>query len=1034
MARKSFEIFFVILLMTALAVISTYPLIKSFSTEIPWAVFRDDVSGSLLYRPGDHLQLFYFFWLVKENLLGHVPFNSNPYEFNMLDGITAGNDGMTTAPLAFINFMFSPLGDVAAYNCTLISSYVLAGLFMYLLAKMISASKAGSLLAAVMFTFVPIRIIGISGGHQFGFVLFLYPMIFYFMEKCIRTEKIIYSILAGLGIIALSYNEPHLIYYFCLCMVGYLPVRFITLLPVENDMLGYVPPFAWRNSDTWPHWFSLLTIFGSGIAIVFYVHLVFPKSGHASFWSTTFWWMIGVYPLIILFFSLTLASIYSRLCKELSFRYSLAVEVRSMMPLYILPFLSLLGSKRPGPEDILFVSIFVILGIKLWVLKARILNMLSQAYTHAVTMKKRLLVFSPVLLGMVTIVLLNIMVRAKKIAPSTESGGRTLSDVRSYSAHLQDLFISTSTIYTGILPVIIVAIFMCYLLWLSGRGDTIKTKSVQELPLYYLLVFGLLVSQVLATGLAMGNRSLYILFYNYVPYFNTPRVSDRILCVTVFLMACITAGVANKFIKLMRSKYWLATCTVIFILLTGYQLKSYSLTSPMAMTDLPSQIEKGYQYIKDNIGDGLLLELPLWPGDSHQSSVYQYFATRDKVRRVNGYTPLVSKEYFNNVFKPLHSLNRGMLDKKQYDYLRRLNVRFISVHEHIDYFTPKVSPNPPNTTVRWLINSPFLEYEGAWEIYNRKYAKVHEYLYIFKVKEDAIEGEDIKTHYSMPAFFSVGGRLQSQTGKVVFDDNLGREIYNALPGRDAPGFLVFGPYSVFFPGNYRSCFRIKINGEEGVKAGNIEVARSIDKKSNIEVLAGTDLEKKSSVASFQDYCVDFELKEWSRLELRVFYTGTNELSLDRIKVIETEDQAKPMFFEAEMMPGETGRTVRAKDASGQKIIEAIPGRDKAGKMIYGPYMKYGPGDYSAIFHLKSEGEKSAGKKKNNNVAVLAVTGYPEQDVFVQRMVKTADIYGDSFKEISLEFTLDEPQEIGLEVRFLDNFALQVDGVQVLEKR
>ena len=132
--KKVLETTIVSLIMTGLALISSFPLIKNFTTGIPWSAFRGDLSWSLLERPGDHLQLYYFFWLVKQNILGHVPLNANPYEFNMLGGQTAGNDGFTTAPLAFISFLFSPLGDVTAYNCTIIASYVLAGVFMYLLA------------------------------------------------------------------------------------------------------------------------------------------------------------------------------------------------------------------------------------------------------------------------------------------------------------------------------------------------------------------------------------------------------------------------------------------------------------------------------------------------------------------------------------------------------------------------------------------------------------------------------------------------------------------------------------------------------------------------------------------------------------------------------------------------------------------------------------------------------------------------------------------------------------------------------------
>ena len=234
MVKKWWEILAVFLLLLLLAIISTYPLILYFDTGIPYSPFG---GPKVWNRSGDQIQLMYWFWLVKENFLGTIPFDSNPFEFNM--GYPHETSGLNTIPLAFLYMLFSPLGDVTAYNCTIISSYVLAGLFMYLLVRLYSGSRTGALLAAIIFTFAPSRIRGFTAGHGYGFLYFCYPFILYFLEKGIRSKKIRYGIISSIGLIGLSMLEPHLIYYICIFLGVYIPIRVISLLPVyqlnKND-------------------------------------------------------------------------------------------------------------------------------------------------------------------------------------------------------------------------------------------------------------------------------------------------------------------------------------------------------------------------------------------------------------------------------------------------------------------------------------------------------------------------------------------------------------------------------------------------------------------------------------------------------------------------------------------------------------------------------------------------------------------------------------------------------------------------------
>jgi hypothetical protein len=96
------------------------------------------------------------------------------------------------------------------------------------------------------------------------------------------------------------------------------------------------------------------------------------------------------------------------------------------------------------------------------------------------------------------------------------------------------------------------------------------------------------------------------------------------------------------------------------------------------------------------------LVVPLWPGDSHYSSVYQHYASLYRIRMVNGYNPFVSKNYFENVFRPYESVNQGWLTDRQIDELLRRKIEYLILHE--DLFPEKVSPFPVGFTLKQFLD------------------------------------------------------------------------------------------------------------------------------------------------------------------------------------------------------------------------------------------------------------------------------------------------------------------------------------------
>jgi hypothetical protein len=108
-------------------------------------------------------------------------------------------------------------------------------------------------------------------------------------------------------------------------------------------------------------------------------------------------------------------------------------------------------------------------------------------------------------------------------------------------------------------------------------------------------------------------------------------------------------------------------------------------------------------------GDGTprALAIPLWPGDSHWSSLYEYATVLSGVRWVNGYAPMTPEGYFERVFKKFEPLNQGVADDARLDELLAMGVRYVEVFPRA--FPEKVSPWPPAATVRRLTANPRLE-------------------------------------------------------------------------------------------------------------------------------------------------------------------------------------------------------------------------------------------------------------------------------------------------------------------------------------
>jgi hypothetical protein len=124
------EIAAVLLLCCALGLVFTYPLARYASSGIPYVRFPAPGAEVKPMEPGDTLQLYYWFWLMKDNLTGGSRLFENPYEFDVTPVLPPSATASTSSRSRSSSSCSRP-GRAAAYNGMVVLSFGLAGGAMY---------------------------------------------------------------------------------------------------------------------------------------------------------------------------------------------------------------------------------------------------------------------------------------------------------------------------------------------------------------------------------------------------------------------------------------------------------------------------------------------------------------------------------------------------------------------------------------------------------------------------------------------------------------------------------------------------------------------------------------------------------------------------------------------------------------------------------------------------------------------------------------------------------------------------------------
>lgn len=297
---------------------------------------------------------------------------------------------------------------------------------------------------------------------------------------------------------------------------------------------------------------------------------------------------------------------------------------------------------------------------------------------------------------------------ANRTTPDGKSETRSMHEILLYSPEAIGLLNPSaggpsSQIYVGYAIVAMLALGLAALLMLCVRAPR---QHAPRLLIFVPLSAGLLGLIVLALGpRGPWSGSVFLWLRELVPPYAMIRQPAKVLLLLPTLFAVTTAiGMAALADLRSRRTARLALGALALWALVDFHQRAQPMISPL------DKHQEAYAAVVTQSGDAgrvpRALILPLWPGDSHYTSVYEYYVTLSRVRMMNGYRPLIPPGYVLDVFKRFETGNQGELSDMQLDELLRRGVHHILLHA--DLYPEQVSAFPAAQVVAKLLSHPRL--------------------------------------------------------------------------------------------------------------------------------------------------------------------------------------------------------------------------------------------------------------------------------------------------------------------------------------
>ncbi|MBU4565902.1 MAG: hypothetical protein KMY53_00650 [Desulfarculus sp.] len=1005
----------VLALLALLTLAHTWPLAAHWNQSIPY-VYHPSPGWELVPQmPGDHLQFYYWSWLFTDNVTGPSSFPSNPYEFNTFlhpQGIAL----YANFPFSLFYLALKPLGALSAYNAVVLLTYLLAGMAAFALARRMLGSSLAALPVALIYALLPFRASQALSGHLYGFIAFMLPATLWCLEKGWAKGSAWWGALGGLLLLAVGLMEGHLLFYTTLLMGLYLPLRLLTLTdPAEP---GDAPQTGGAASAWW--------VAGAGLALGLSLHLAAGRGDAALSGGMALAVSLSLGLVLLVCLWLTLAELAARLT-SLGLAASRDYLARGLAPLLLSPLYAV-----QYWLDVPHLGKALIAALLLWG-AWRALPALWRARRWPGFPRGTWPPLIALGIGWGLGAAAMMVQKARVLDESIASQGRSLGEVKLFAPNLADLFQlspahSEQVVYLGLVTLVLAGAGL--LLLALGRRD----RGLRA-PAALWAVLGVLAA-LLCLGPNLPQMPLYNWLYQYMPFFNYPRVPGRLVIFAVLFLGLLGGWTLKELAKAWGGGRMTALVLALAVIL-GVAWDFRPARDPgLCLMPPPGPLAAA---VKGKLPTGpdakqRLLGLPIWPGDSHQSSVYELLISQTRAVMVNGYSPQAPQAYVDQVFWPLYSLDFGLVTPQAWDTLKRLKVGLVAFYEDEEVYTRKVCPFPPELARRRLTAGG--RFQAELQAGN---------VWLLRPRDAAPDPAQALAQVSPVTSWWDASWLPGATGRLVEDKNasgwgllfeeaatwggpLGPRmkrpagnVAQAKAGGDAPGWLARGPGRPLPPGSYVA--RLRLRRGPGGMPGRVE---AVDKRSG-KMLASLELSPAllPDDHSWHDVALPFTLEGLLPLELRVWFSGQADLALD-VALINFAGMERPQaYYPASRLWRQAGELVADPQAPTGLAVRAKPGWTPPLYLMHGPQQTYPPGRYVARFRLAAP----AGAPPEALLAQVTVATDLGRLPLATAQVHGRDL-GGGYRDIELSFELKRRCELGLRVRYAQGGEVRVAGASV----
>lgn len=196
---------------------------------------------------GDHLQLLYYYELVRDMLAGRIPWFHNVYEFNLTGDEDRLQPGAYFFPFSLVYSFLAPFfGSALSWNLVQWGSVWLSGLFTWLWLRAFTQNRAALILGVCLVLCIPFRWFSLFHGSPTGSALMWGPALAWSIDRAIHRPT--YTSGAWVGaILTLSYFTDLHVFFFS---VYALP------LFVAISLLGH----SESRSMPWRAWYRVIPL------------------------------------------------------------------------------------------------------------------------------------------------------------------------------------------------------------------------------------------------------------------------------------------------------------------------------------------------------------------------------------------------------------------------------------------------------------------------------------------------------------------------------------------------------------------------------------------------------------------------------------------------------------------------------------------------------------------------------------------------------------------------------------------------------